>query len=71
MNASGALLFNAVLHEKFAQEVIENGYLKCSVCGKEGTENASLLRKKASVAKHLKAKTDDEGSNVGCSEQMN
>ena len=28
MNASGALLFNAVLHEKFAQEVTENGYLK-------------------------------------------
>ena len=28
MNASGALLFNAVLHEKFAQEVTESGYLK-------------------------------------------
>ena len=25
MNASGALLFNAVLHEKFAQEVTEKG----------------------------------------------
>ena len=28
MNASGVLLFNTVLHEKFAQEVTENGYLK-------------------------------------------
>ena len=28
VNASGALLFNAVLHEKFAQEVTENDYLQ-------------------------------------------
>ena len=27
-DASGVLLFNAVLHEKFAQEVTENGYLQ-------------------------------------------
>ena len=28
MNASGALLFNTVLHEKFAQELTEKGGLK-------------------------------------------
>ena len=28
MNASGALLFNTVLHEKFAQELTENDYLQ-------------------------------------------
>ena len=28
MNASGVLLFNTVLHEKFAQEVTENDYLQ-------------------------------------------
>ena len=28
MNASGALLFNTVLHEKFAQELTEKGHSK-------------------------------------------